>query len=94
MSDLPMTAPTFAIVVRCPKCEGFLSDRPRRDGSGTFLGCDNYPDCRFTTSADLPRQLVAEKLLELEAELAATRKRLAEAEAELAILKGGRHGAS
>ena len=33
----------------CPKCEtGWLAERKRKDGSGTFLGCSNYPECRYT----------------------------------------------
>ncbi len=33
---------------RCPKCEGNLVLRKSR--FGYFVGCDNYPDCRFTIS--------------------------------------------
>ena len=34
-------------VESCPKCEtGWLTERKRKDGSGTFLGCSNFPECR------------------------------------------------
>ncbi len=31
---------------KCPKCGGSLVER--RGRYGTFLGCSNYPRCRFT----------------------------------------------
>jgi DNA helicase IV len=36
-------------VQNCPRCAtGWLTERKRKDGSGSFLGCSNYPDCRYT----------------------------------------------
>ena len=35
---------------RCPNCGGRLVKREGKNGS--FLGCNNYPHCRFTTSFD------------------------------------------
>ena len=36
-------------VESCPNCEtGWLAERTRRDGAGSFVGCSNYPECRFT----------------------------------------------
>ena len=36
-------------VENCPRCDtGWLSEKKRRDGVGSFLGCSNYPGCRFT----------------------------------------------
>jgi ssDNA-binding Zn-finger/Zn-ribbon topoisomerase 1 len=33
----------------CPSCKvGTLRERNRRDGSGTFWGCDKYPTCKHT----------------------------------------------
>lgn len=31
---------------KCPKCGGILVERNGR--YGTFIGCSNYPRCRFT----------------------------------------------
>ena len=33
---------------RCPKCGGEMRRRTRRDGSGEFWGCVNYPECKGT----------------------------------------------
>ncbi len=30
----------------CPKCDGYLVERSGK--FGTFLGCSNYPKCRYT----------------------------------------------
>ena len=33
---------------KCPKCGGEMKRRTRRDGSGEFWGCVNYPECKGT----------------------------------------------
>ena len=38
----------------CPECSGWLESRTGRHGG--FLGCTNYPTCRFTRSASFRRQ--------------------------------------
>ncbi|MDE5975269.1 MAG: topoisomerase DNA-binding C4 zinc finger domain-containing protein, partial [Muribaculaceae bacterium] len=35
----------------CPRCGGQLVIK--KSASGQFIGCENYPDCRFTGSIDL-----------------------------------------
>lgn len=38
---------------RCPECGGWLTRRTRKDGSGEFYGCTNYPKyCYYTMSLD------------------------------------------
>ena len=40
---------------KCPKCNGDLRRRTQRNGpqpGSTFLGCSNYPACKYTRSAD------------------------------------------
>ena len=38
----------------CPRCgEGWLLRKVRRDGTGGFLACSNYPTCRYTEKASL-----------------------------------------
>ena len=33
----------------CPKCgRGWMQKKTRRDGTGTFFGCSDYPTCRHT----------------------------------------------
>jgi hypothetical protein len=39
VSALLKTDPTFARK---------FAERKRKDGSGSFLGCSNYPECRYT----------------------------------------------
>ena len=34
--------------VKCPKCGGKIVERRTRRGR-TFYGCENYPDCDFTS---------------------------------------------
>ncbi len=42
-------------VVSCPRCEtGWLVERRRKDGSGRFLGCSSYPECRHTENVPKP----------------------------------------
>lgn len=31
----------------CPQCGHPLKERQRKDGSGSFLGCIGYPNCKF-----------------------------------------------
>ena len=33
---------------RCPKCQGELVERTAKHTGGTFLGCKNFPKCRYT----------------------------------------------
>ena len=33
---------------KCPKCGAFMRKIKRGDGSGSFLGCQGYPDCKYT----------------------------------------------
>ena len=40
--------------VKCPKCGGKIVERRTRRGR-TFYGCENYPDCDYTTW-DTPQQ--------------------------------------
>lgn len=40
---------TIPIVRLCPQCDGRLVQRDGRFGA--FLGCDNYPDCKYTESS-------------------------------------------
>lgn len=35
---------------RCPRCGGWLVRRTRRRDGAAFLGCSNYPRCRYTRS--------------------------------------------
>ena len=38
---------------RCPECGGWLTRRTRKDGSGEFYGCTNYPKyCYYTVNLD------------------------------------------
>ncbi len=38
---------------RCPECGGWLTRRVRKDGSGEFYGCTNYPRyCYYTVNLD------------------------------------------
>lgn len=38
---------------RCPRCGGWLTRRTRKDGSGEFYGCTNYPTyCYYTMDLD------------------------------------------
>lgn len=38
---------------RCPNCGGWLTRRTRKDGSGEFYGCTNYPTyCYYTMDLD------------------------------------------
>ena len=45
--------------VKCPKCGGKIVERRTRRGR-TFYGCENYPDCDYTTW-DTPQQQKCEK---------------------------------
>jgi ssDNA-binding Zn-finger/Zn-ribbon topoisomerase 1 len=54
----------YALTSTCPLCRGLLRLRHRRDGQGSFLGCSQYPTCRFTAEYepilnDLARRLHA-----------------------------------
>lgn len=31
----------------CPDCGSALAKRRRRDGSGSFIGCTNFPECKY-----------------------------------------------
>jgi ssDNA-binding Zn-finger/Zn-ribbon topoisomerase 1 len=33
---------------RCEKCEGFLIERTNSQTKNTFLGCSEWPDCKYT----------------------------------------------
>lgn len=47
-SDVPAKSPSFFLPNEnnCPKCGGGLKERHGKNGS-SFLGCSNYPSCRF-----------------------------------------------
>ena len=45
--------------VKCPKCGGKIVERRTRRGR-TFYGCENYPNCDYTTW-DTPQQEKCEK---------------------------------
>lgn len=45
--------------VKCPKCGGSIVERRTRRGR-TFYGCENYPDCDYTTW-DTPQKETCEK---------------------------------
>lgn len=36
----------------CPKCGGELRTRRRKDGSGEFVACSGYPECKFTCNVE------------------------------------------
>lgn len=36
----------------CPECGGELHLRKRKDGSGQFVACTNYPKCEFTCNVE------------------------------------------
>ncbi|MEA4832964.1 MAG: topoisomerase DNA-binding C4 zinc finger domain-containing protein [Oscillospiraceae bacterium] len=38
-----------AVGGKCPKCDGILVERHGKNGS--FIGCSNYPKCRFTNQS-------------------------------------------
>ncbi len=49
-SDCDETA-SISTGVKCPKCgEGEIVERYSRRKKQTFYGCNNYPDCKYTTS--------------------------------------------
>ncbi|MCD8040065.1 MAG: NERD domain-containing protein [Clostridia bacterium] len=37
---------------KCPQCGGKLVVRNRKDGTGSFYGCSNYPKCKFTKNIE------------------------------------------
>ena len=43
---------------KCPECGGMLVERPNKKNEN-FLGCQNYPQCRYTESLinDNPEEL-------------------------------------
>lgn len=43
----PMAQAAGAVFGACPQCGGALRSRNRRDGTGSFVGCSNFPDCRY-----------------------------------------------
>lgn len=58
-SNFPLCDTTYADVriledkKRCPDCGGWLTRRRRKDGTGEFFGCTNYPKyCYYTMNLD------------------------------------------
>lgn len=44
----PKVTPAKQEVKKCPKCGRHMSKRTRKDGSGSFYGCNGYPKCTYT----------------------------------------------
>jgi len=44
--DCPLKSVDISIDEKCPKCGGKLVIR--KSAYGTFIGCENYPKCKYT----------------------------------------------
>ena len=53
----------------CPLCAAPLRLRRRREDDGLFLGCSQYPRCRFAEDFDHATAALLDRIAELEAEL-------------------------
>lgn len=58
----------------CPKCKARLALRTQRASGNAFLGCTNYPDCRFTENINETTQRLASRIADLEDEMASGRR--------------------
>jgi hypothetical protein len=58
------------VVERCPECGAGLRVRSRHADGERFVSCGDYPRCRWAESIDARSQRLAERVAELEDELA------------------------
>ena len=58
------------IASTCPTCTAPLRLRRRREDKGLFLGCAEFPRCKFAEDFDLATAALYERIADLEAELA------------------------
>lgn len=63
--------PVYRMTSSCPSCEGALVLRESRLDGGKFVGCENFPDCKFHESFDTRYQEVLTHCHEIEAQLRA-----------------------
>ena len=66
----PAPTPPFRISEQCPRCGAALVIRERADTRRQFLGCTNFPSCRFTEVLHLRTARLGRRIMELERELA------------------------
>lgn len=72
----------FTVVGQCPLCSGTLVLRRRQRDQNPFLGCTNYPDCRFIADYDEAMAAVGTKASQ-DAMVAALAEKVADLEEQL-----------
>ena len=55
----------------CPRCDGELRLRSRRRDNATFVACSGFPSCTFAEPFEPVLQELAERVADLEDQLAA-----------------------
>lgn len=66
MSEEEWDGAWYYIMRTCSQCDGrMMPKRNRREGN-LFLGCENYPQCRFTVAYEDGVQHLSERIIELE----------------------------
>jgi len=57
----------YCLTATCPRCRGELRLRTRHDGQGSFVGCSEYPACKYTADYDAVIHALGKRLYAAEA---------------------------
>jgi ssDNA-binding Zn-finger/Zn-ribbon topoisomerase 1 len=44
--------------IKCINCDGYIVERINKNTKQKFLGCSNFPKCKFSKSIKLKREFV------------------------------------